>query len=76
MVKKVGNGFVVSPKDIDSLKYYLNLLINDEPLRKEMSEKSKSFTDAYDKEVGIKPFVDSINFALKRKNNKLEIKKS
>lgn len=70
MVEKTGNGFVIPPADVKSLRDCLDKLLGDEALRKRMGEESLKFADACDTRVGIMPFVNAIEAALSGRQEK------
>ncbi|MCK5025669.1 MAG: glycosyltransferase family 4 protein, partial [Nanoarchaeota archaeon] len=64
MIKENKNGFVVEAKSSNSLRQAIFKLLKDDKMRTEMSGISAKYKDAWRAEVGAKPFVDAINYAL------------
>jgi len=64
LIEKANNGFIIKPNNPISLSEHIEILLSKEQIRKDMAKKSCQFIDAFDVDVGIKPFDIAIKNAL------------
>lgn len=63
LVERAGNGFIIESGSITELEKALKKLVDDKELRKNLSKKSKKFSEkATDVDEGIKPFLKAISY--------------